>query len=90
MGAPAVPEKIYTIIRDNFKNTFIISGGYNFETSNQHLEEKKGDLVAFGRAFLANPDLLERFISNKALTQPDMNTFYTADEKGYTDYPTAI
>jgi N-ethylmaleimide reductase len=88
MGAPAIPEKIYNIIRKNFSNTFIISGGYDFETAHNQLEQKTGDLVAFGRAFLANPDLIEKFISNKPLNPPDMNTFYSADQKGYTDYPT--
>jgi N-ethylmaleimide reductase len=47
-------------------------------------------LVAFGRLYIANPDLPERFATGKNLNTPDRNTFYGGDEKGYTDYPTAI
>jgi N-ethylmaleimide reductase len=48
------------------------------------------DLIAFGRAFLANPDLVERLKANAALNTPDMSTFYTSGAKGYTDYPRLI
>ena len=44
-------------------------------------------MIAFGKPFLANPDLVERLEKNAALASPDMSTFYSADEKGYTDYP---
>ena len=56
------------------------------------LAEDKGDLVAFGRPYLANPDLLERFRRGAPLNQPDMGTFYAPGAsgfaQGYTDYPT--
>ena len=45
------------------------------------------DLIAVGRPFLANPDLPERWKTNAPLNEPDYDTFYTAGEKGYTDYP---
>ncbi len=51
------------------------------------LEEKRGDLVAFGRAFLANPDLVARMQQDSPLSEPDAATFYTPGPKGYTDYP---
>ena len=45
------------------------------------------DLVAFGRPFLANPDLVQKLATGAALTAPDFGTFYTPGERGYTDYP---
>jgi N-ethylmaleimide reductase len=48
----------------------------------------QADLIAFGRPFLANPDLLARMRANAPLNAPDMGTFYTAGPLGYTDYPT--
>ena len=44
-------------------------------------------MIAFGQAFLANPDLPERFRENAPLNQPDPATFYGGDDRGYTDYP---
>ncbi|KAI8877191.1 FMN-linked oxidoreductase [Backusella circina FSU 941] len=64
------------------------SGGYSMgiEDSIQH-SEKTGDLIAFGRAFLANPDLPERIRNGYTLNNPDGATFYTNGPEGYTDYP---
>jgi N-ethylmaleimide reductase len=45
-------------------------------------------MLAYGRLFLANPDLVERFRTGAALNEPDTHTFYTSGSKGYTDYPT--
>ncbi|MBT33569.1 MAG: alkene reductase [Thalassobius sp.] len=86
MGAPAVPQEIKDKIRDLFKGTYILSGGYDLERAEKELEEGKGELVAFGRAFVANPDLVERFKQKAELNQPDFGTFYTPGEKGFTDY----
>lgn len=88
MGAPPVPLEIKKLIRHNFKNTMILCGGYNKESAEAEIESGLTDLIAFGRPFINNPDLVERFINNRPLSQ-DLNTdlFYTADEKGYTDYP---
>ena len=86
MGTPEVPESIKQDLRKAFSNTFILSGGYNKESAEQDLQEEKGDLVAFGRPFIANPDLPKRFKNNLELNEPDSDTFYTADAKGYTDY----
>ncbi|HEX4511516.1 MAG TPA: alkene reductase, partial [Burkholderiaceae bacterium] len=47
----------------------------------------KADLIAFGRPFLANPDLVERMQAKAPQNAPDMSTFYTPGEKGYTNYP---
>ncbi|HZL11038.1 MAG TPA: alkene reductase [Prolixibacteraceae bacterium] len=87
MGAPAVPKEIKQLIRNNFRNTIILAGGYNLESAEADIQSGLGDLVAFGRPFINNPDLVERFKQNWSLSE-DLKTdlFYSADEKGYTDY----
>ncbi|HRH50643.1 MAG TPA: alkene reductase [Panacibacter sp.] len=88
MGAPAVPIEIKKLIRNNFKNSIILCGGYNKERAEADIESGLADLIAFGRPFINNPDLVERMANNWALsTALHMDLFYTADEKGYTDYP---
>ncbi len=89
MGAPAVPIEIKNLIRKNFKNSLIICGGYDKESAEADIESGLCDLVGFGRPFINNPDLVERLEHNYTLSQ-NLKTelFYTADEKGYTDYPT--
>ena len=88
MGAPIVPMEIKKIIRNNFKNRLILSGGYDKERAEADIQSGLGDLVAFGRPFINNPDLVERFKNNLPLsTDLKMDLFYTPGEKGYTDYP---
>ena len=87
MGAPAVPEQIKTKLRAAFNNTFILSGGYDAHRAEIDLRADKGDLVAFGRPFIANPDLVERFRENAELNLPDQATFYTPGPEGYLTYP---
>jgi len=88
MGAPEVPVEIKKLIRNNFINTIILAGGYYKEKAESDLQNGLGDLVAFGRLFINNPDLVDRLKNNLPLSQHlDMNLFYSADEKGYTDYP---
>ena len=88
MGSPIVPMEIKKLIRNNFKNTFILSGGYDMERAEADIQSGLCDMVAFGRPFINNPDLVERFRNNWALSKDlHMDLFYTADEKGYTDYP---
>lgn len=88
MGAPEVPVDIKKLIRTNFKNTVILSGGYNKERAEADIQSGLGDLVAFGRPFINNPDLVERFKNDWPLSKDlKMDMFYTPDEKGYTDYP---
>ncbi|MEI7582906.1 alkene reductase [Runella sp.] len=88
MGAPTVPIEIKKLIRHNFKNTLIICGGYDKDSAEADLESGLCDLIGFGRPFINNPDLVERLEHNQELSQ-NLKTelFYTADEKGYTDYP---
>lgn len=88
MGAPPVPTAIKKLIRENFKNTIIQCGGYDKETAEKAIESGLTDLVAFGRPYINNPDLVERFKNDWPLSQNlNADLFYTADEKGYTDYP---
>ena len=87
MGAPPVPDAIKATFRKLFKHTLILSGGYDAFHAESDLTQGKCDLIAVGRPLLANPDLLDRWMSNAAVNAPDMDTFYTPGPKGYTDYP---
>ena len=88
MGAPEVPLEMKELIRNNFGNTLILSGGYDKERAETDIQSGLANLVAFGRPFINNPDLVDRFKNNWPLSQSlNMDLFYTADEKGYTDYP---
>lgn len=84
------PELGADFFRPIFQNSIITAGGYSFETGNAAIASGHADLVAFGRLYIANPDLPERFAKGVSLNIPDRNTFYGGDEKGYTDYPTAV
>ncbi|MDD2701223.1 MAG: alkene reductase [Sideroxydans sp.] len=86
MGAPEVSPELKQKIRANFKGKYILSGGYDAARANADLDAQKGDLVAFGRPYISNPDLVSKLQSGAELTPPDMATFYTPGEKGYTDY----
>jgi len=87
MGAPPVPADFKVKLRNGFKGLFILAGGFNQSTAEEALAEKRGDLVAFGKPFLANPDLVARMQKNSPLNEFDQSTFYTPGSKGYTDYP---
>jgi N-ethylmaleimide reductase len=88
MGAPPVPEDLKLGLRERFKGAFILAGGFHKESAEKALLGNHADLIAFGRPFLANPDLVERMRKNAALNAPDAATFYVPGPKGYTDYPT--
>ncbi len=86
MGAPEVSPTLKAAIRANFKGSYILSGGYDLAHANSDLADNRGDLVAFGRPFISNPNLVEKLQNGSELTPPDFDTFYTPGEKGYTDY----
>jgi len=65
----------------------IFYSGYDKARANEALQNGHADLISFGRLFIANPDLPERFAQNAPLNTPDQATFYGGNEKGYTDYP---
>ncbi len=87
MGAPPVPDSMKATFRSIFKGALILSGGYDAARAERDLAAGRGDLIAAGRPFLANPDLVARWKTGAALNAPDMNTFYTPGPKGYIDYP---
>ena len=88
MGAPEVPRSVKKKIRDAFDSTIIISGGYDKARAEQDLADGLGHLVAFGRPFIANPDLVRRMKEGAEIAEPNQDTFYTPGKEGYTDYPT--
>jgi len=90
LGAPPVSTSVKNLIRQNFKQTVILSGGYDPERAEKDLNEGKGDIVSFGRYFISNPNLVEKLIKGAKLNEPDMSTFYTPGEKGYIDYPAGL
>ncbi|CAN7036002.1 unnamed protein product [Brassica rapa subsp. trilocularis] len=77
-----------TPMRKVFEGAFIVAGGYTREDGNKAVAEGRTDLVAYGRLFLANPDLPRRFQLDAPLNKYDRTSFYTSDPVvGYTDYP---
>ncbi|NRQ41552.1 alkene reductase [Rheinheimera sp. YQF-2] len=91
-GATGGPRDIvpfnYDSLRQRFKQTYIGNNGYNVGLAAAQLAEAKADLFAFGRPFIANPDLIERLKTGAALNPLDATTLYGGGAKGYTDYPT--
>ena len=78
--------QLLTLLREKFDNLVIVNGGYDRESAEEVLKEGRADLVSFGSPFISNPDFPRRMKEGIPLTEPDNNTFYSADEKGYTDY----
>jgi N-ethylmaleimide reductase len=87
MGATAPDAQLAPAIREIFKGTLILNGGYDARSGNEAIEKGNADLISFGTLFLANPDLPERFRKNAPLNSPDIATFYVGEEKGFIDYP---
>lgn len=84
---PRIPSITLDTIRSSFSDTIILCNGFTPETAEAALTRGMADLVAFGRSFLANPDLDKRIASKAPLNQPDLSTLYTSGPKGYIDYP---
>lgn len=74
-------------LRKAFKGAYIGNNNYDPALAAERVSSGAVDLVAFGRPFIGNPDLVERIREGVKLAQPDKATFYGGDEKGYTDYP---
>nr|WP_279303695.1 alkene reductase [Salinibacter ruber] len=79
---------VFGAIRETFDGALVANGNYDTDTATDAIERGYADLVAFGRAFLANPDLPRRLKEGLPINVPDEDTFYNGDEHGYTDYPT--
>jgi N-ethylmaleimide reductase len=75
------------LFRGSFEGCIISAGGYDSERARNAVEGGHVDAVAFGRHFIANPDLPERIRKNLAFNRYDRSSFYGGTEKGYTDYP---
>lgn len=86
-GETTFPEGFREKMRQRFSGALIYCGNYDAERARQRLADGTADAVAFGRPYIANPDLPERFRLGAKLTEPDPNTFYGGAEEGYTDYP---
>lgn len=90
-GATGGPRDIapfdYDSLRKRFSGTYIANNGYDFKLATEVLDKNKADLIAFGKLFISNPDLVERLKLGAPLNGFDKATFYGGGAKGYTDYP---
>src|SRR6476661_2258059 len=77
----------YASLRKRFKQAYVANNGYDFDLATKVLEANAADLIAFGKPFISNPDLVERLKKGAPLNEWDKNTFYGGGAKGYTDYP---
>lgn len=82
-----VSPELLSGIRKAFRGTLIIAGGYTQDEAQAAIDAGKADLVAFGRPYIANPDLVARFQNGWPLAVADHVAFYGGDERGYTDFP---
>ena len=75
--------------RQIWTGVFVKASGFNYESAKAETDKDDKVIIAFGRHFLANPDLIERFKQSIPLNKYDRSTFYTPGPKGYIDYPFA-
>ncbi|TPG41286.1 alkene reductase [Sphingomonas koreensis] len=80
--------KVSPAVRDVFSRPLVLNQDFVGDNAQAALDSGVADAIAFGRTFLANPDLPERLRTGAALNAPDMATFYSRGAEGYTDYPT--
>jgi N-ethylmaleimide reductase len=86
-GSRDVPGFDFAWARKTFKGTYIANNGYDRAMALEAVESGHADAVAFGRLYIANPDLVQRLQRNAPLNTPNPQTFYTPGEVGYIDYP---
>ena len=91
-GSPQGPREApgnfdWQVLRRRFKGRYIANNGYDLTMALDACRQQRADLVSFGRAYIANPDLVERFKLGAALNVPDRSTFFDGGANGYTDYP---
>ena len=80
-------DSLLPAIKQAFNGPVIANEKFEFNSAQDAIESGKADAVAFGKLFIANPDLVKRFKTGSALNAWDSSTFYAQGEKGYTDYP---
>ena len=87
--APGVAGPAFDLktLRPLWNGHYMTNSEYIFGTGNQALKNGEADLISYGKLFISNPDLVERFAANAPLNEFDSNTFYGGDEHGYIDYP---
>lgn len=81
------PDSLARDIRKAFGGPLILNEGFTKESAERAIADGRADAISFGKSFIANPDLVERFRIDAELNQPDPSTFYGGGEKGYVDYP---
>lgn len=81
-------DAMMQVMRERYSGVLMLAGGYDKASAERALAEGRGDIIAFGKAFLANPDLPERFARDADLTEGDRTSFFGGDARGYIDYPT--
>lgn len=81
-------DSITPLIKQKFGGPLIANEGFDYTTADAMIESGRAEAVAFGKAYIANPDLVERFAQHAPLNPPDTTTFYDGGAQGYTDYPT--
>tara|TARA_R110002096_G_scaffold6222_1_gene28712 strand:- start:5675 stop:6784 length:1110 start_codon:yes stop_codon:yes gene_type:complete len=84
---PYAITEIAKHFRPLYDGTLMINAGFTQETGNKVIADGDADLVSFGKLYVSNPDLVERFENDIELAEWDEDTFYTTGKKGYTDYP---
>jgi len=84
--SPQIKNEMMNAIRNTFDNTLILSSGFTSNSAENAIQENNTDLVAFGKVFIANPDLIKRIELGAPLNQPDFTKLYTEGPEGYTDY----
>ncbi|RXK85738.1 alkene reductase [Filimonas effusa] len=89
-NAPVMPVAFKEAYRKAFSGTLIYAGKYTLERAEEALQNNWADLIAFGRPFIANPDLPYRLQHNLPLNTPDRTSFFGGGANGYTDYPTYL
>ena len=85
---PYLETEIAKHYRKIYKGTLMINNGFDRESGNKVINEGNADLVAYGKWYISNPDLVKRFENKWPLAEFDQDTFYTTGKEGYTDYPT--
>jgi N-ethylmaleimide reductase len=84
-----IPPALLETLTTTFDGTVMLNGGYTAERAANDLSAGKADLISFGAPFISNPDFVSRLQKGKELATADTATYFSADAKGYTDYPFA-
>ena len=83
----AGPAFDLSLCREWYQGHYMTNSEYTFDTANVAIKSGDADCISFGKLFIANPDLVERFATQSPLNTPDSDSFYGGDAHGYIDYP---